>query len=187
MATLCRRLLPALLFLLVPALFAAEPRVLMRTSQGDLEITLYPEKAPKTVANFLRYVDEGFYDGTLFHRVIPGFVIQGGGYTADMERKPVHEPVENEARNGLKNERGTIAMARTRDPHSATSQFYINLKDNPSLDHPGFDGWGYTVFGRVTRGMAVADSIAAVPTGRRHGMKDVPLEPVVIHSVRRIR
>ncbi len=166
---------------------AAAEKVLMRTNLGDIEITLYPEKAPKTVANFLRYVDDGFYDGTLFHRVVPGFVIQGGGYTTRMEKKPTREPVENEARNGLKNRRGTIAMARTSDPHSATAQFFINLKDNPSLDHPSFDGWGYAVFGRVTRGMAVVDAIAAVPTTSRDGMKNVPVEPVVIQSVSRIR
>ncbi len=161
-------------------------KVLMKTSQGEIELTLYPDKAPKTVANFLRYADEGFYEGTIFHRVIPNFMIQGGGYTVDMRKKPTHAPIPNEAKNGLKNDRGTIAMARTSDPHSATSQFFINQKDNHFLDYPGRDGWGYAVFGRVTRGMEVVDAIARVPTGVRNGMRDVPLEPVVIQSVTRI-
>ena len=178
----------SLLFLLtlITTAQAEQVKVLMKTSKGDMEIALDADRAPKTVANFLRYVDEGFYDGTLFHRVISGFMIQGGGYTVEMKKKPTHAPVENEAKNGLKNERGTIAMARTSDPHSATSQFFINHRDNPSLDYPSFDGWGYAVFGRVTRGLEVLDAIAAVPTGVRNGMRDVPLEPVVIESVKRI-
>ena len=175
------------LFTLVTTAQAEEVKILMKTSKGDMEIALDADRAPKTVANFLRYVDEGFYDGTLFHRVISGFMIQGGGYTVDMKKKPTHAPVENEAKNGLKNRRGTIAMARTSDPHSATSQFFINHRDNPSLDHPSFDGWGYAVFGRITRGLEVLDAIAAVPTGVRNGMRDVPLEAVVIESVTRMR
>jgi peptidyl-prolyl cis-trans isomerase A (cyclophilin A) len=184
--SLTRRILPLLLLTLACAAQAEEVKVLMKTSKGDMEIALDANKAPKTVENFLRYVDEGFYDGTLFHRVIEGFMIQGGGYTADMVKKPTHPPVENEAKNGLKNERGTIAMARTSDPHSATSQFFINHKDNPNLDYPSFDGWGYAVFGRVTRGMEVLDAIASVPTGVKNGMRDVPVETVVIESVTRI-
>ena len=181
-----KKTLFVLLFALATLAQADPVKVLMKTSKGDMEITLAPDKAPKTVANFLRYVDEGFYDGTIFHRVIAGFMIQGGGYTTTMEKKPTHEPVVNEAANGLKNRRGTIAMARTRDPHSATSQFFINHKDNPSLDYPSFDGWGYAVFGRVTRGLEVLDAIANTPTGVKNGMRDVPLTPVVIHSIKRI-
>ncbi len=176
-------LLPLCLSLAVQA---GEVKVLMKTTKGEMEIALYPDKAPKTVANFLRYVDEGFYDGTIFHRVIPGFMIQGGGYTADLRKKPTHAPIENEAKNGLKNERGTIAMARTSEPHSATSQFFINHKNNPNLDYPSFDGWGYAVFGRVTKGLDVLDAIAAVPTTERGYLRDVPVEPVIIQSVKRI-
>ena len=172
---------------LAAALQAEEVKVLMKTSKGDMEITLDEERAPRTVENFLRYVDEGFYDGTIFHRVISGFMIQGGGYTADMKKKPTHEPVVNEAKNGLKNKRGTIAMARTSDPHSATSQFFINHKDNPNLDYPSFDGWGYTVFGRMTKGLEVLDAIASVPTTTKNGMRDVPVEAVVIESVKRVK
>ena len=175
-----------LTLLLAITVQAGELKVLMKTSKGDMEIALDADKAPKTVENFLRYVDEGFYDGTIFHRVISGFMIQGGGYTADMRKKPTHEPVVNEAKNGLKNKRGTIAMARTSDPHSATSQFFINVKDNDFLDYPGQDGWGYTVFGRVTRGLDVLDAIAGVPTTVKNGMRDVPVETVVIESVKRI-
>ncbi|HIE55263.1 MAG TPA: peptidyl-prolyl cis-trans isomerase [Chromatiaceae bacterium] len=165
---------------------AGEVKVLMKTSKGDMEIALDADKAPKTVENFLRYVDDGFYNGTIFHRVISGFMIQGGGYTPDMRKKETREAVPNEAKNGLKNKRGTIAMARTSDPHSATAQFFINHKDNANLDHPSFDGWGYAVFGRVTKGLEVLDAIAAVPTGVRNRMRDVPLETVVIESVQRI-
>ncbi|RTZ76199.1 MAG: peptidyl-prolyl cis-trans isomerase [Gammaproteobacteria bacterium] len=175
-----------LTLLLAITVQAGELKVLMKTSKGDMEIALDADKSPKTVENFLRYADEGFYDGTIFHRVISGFMIQGGGYTADMKKKPTHEPVVNEAKNGLKNKRGTIAMARTSDPHSATSQFFINVKDNDFLDYPGQDGWGYTVFGRVTRGLDVLDAIAGVPTTVKNGMRDVPVETVVIESVKRI-
>lgn len=161
-------------------------RVSMQTSQGEIRLELDAAKAPLTVANFLAYVDAGFYDGTVFHRVIPDFMIQGGGFTADMTQKPTEEPVQNEARNGLQNLRGSIAMARTPNPHSATAQFFINLKHNDFLDAPGQDGWGYAVFGRVTEGMDVVDAIAGVETGRRGGHRDVPLQPVVIESVTRL-
>jgi cyclophilin family peptidyl-prolyl cis-trans isomerase len=166
----------------------AEPqRVLMKTSMGDITLALDADKAPRTVANFLSYVDEKFYDGTVFHRVISGFMIQGGGMQPDLQKKPTREPVENEAKNGLKNTRGSIAMARTNDPHSATAQFFINLKNNDFLDYPGQDGWGYTVFGEVTQGMDVVDAIAAVGTGSQAGHRDVPRETVLIESVTRIQ
>ena len=165
---------------------AQPPRVLMQTSMGGITLELDADKAPKTVENFLDYVDDGFYDGTIFHRVIADFMIQGGGLTPDMQKKATREPVENEAKNGLKNQRGSIAMARTNDPHSATAQFFINHKDNDNLDYPSFDGWGYAVFGRVVDGMDVVDAIAAVPTGMRAGRRDVPKQTVLIESVRRI-
>ncbi len=169
---------------------SAGPRVRLVTTMGAIVIELEPDRAPRTVANFLAYVREGFYDGTVFHRVVPGFVIQGGGFTASLERKPTHPPIPNEAAaSGLANRRGTVAMARTADPDSATSQFYINLRDNPALDpRPG--SAGYCVFGRVVEGMDVVDRIGGVrthvaaaldpATGRRHPMRDVPVEPVVI-------
>jgi cyclophilin family peptidyl-prolyl cis-trans isomerase len=163
---------------------APAPRVEMRTSLGEMLIELDAEKAPVTVGNFLNYVNKGYYDGTVFHRVIDGFMIQGGGFTPSMEETQTGEPIRNEAKNGLKNRRGTIAMARRSDPHSATAQFFINHRDNAALDHPGHDGWGYAVFGRVVRGIEVLDAIAKVPTGRRGGHQDVPLEPVIIQSVK---
>jgi peptidyl-prolyl cis-trans isomerase A (cyclophilin A) len=159
---------------------AAAPRVVLETSLGDIEIALDPENAPITVENFLAYVDEGFYDGTIFHRVIPDFMVQGGGMTPDMRPKPTRAPIENEADNGLENDRGTIAMARTAAVNSATSQFFINVKDNIFLNHSPRN-FGYAVFGRVTDGMDVADAISLVPTGAR----DAPLEPVRIVSARR--
>ena len=162
----------------------AAPSVEMQTSMGRIVIELDSEKAPKTVQNFVQYVNEGFYNGTVVHRVIPGFMIQGGGFTADMKQKPAARKVENEGRNGLKNDRGTIAMARTADPHSASSQFFINHRDNPSLNYPASDGWGYTVFGKVTQGMDVVDKIAKVETGNRSMHQNVPLEPVIIQSVK---
>jgi len=156
----------------------------MSTSLGDITIELDAENAPITVENFLAYVDEGFYDGTIFHRVIPGFVLQGGGFTADMQQKSTHDPIKNEADNGLKNERGTLSMARTPEVDSATSQFFVNLVDNAFLDH-GTRDFGYAVFARVTEGMDVVDKIATVETGN-HGMhQGVPLDPVVITSARR--
>jgi len=190
-----RLLIPTLaaLFVAVPA-FAANPVVEMKTTAGTITIELYADKAPKTVENFLAYVDAGFYDDTLFHRVIKGSIIQGGGFTKGMKQKETRPPIPNEADNGLKNERGTIAMARTYQPHSATSQFYINLVDHSGsvADRRGLDfsaktlsGWGYCVFGRVIDGMEVADTIAKLPTGVRHGMGDVPLEDAMILSVKR--
>lgn len=161
-------------------------RVLMSTNLGRITIELDAARAPLTVANFLAYADAGFYDGTVFHRVIPDFMIQGGGFEPDLQKKPTREPVRNEAANGLKHVRGTLAMARTRDPHSATAQFFINQRDNPDLDHPGHDGWGYAVFGRVVEGMEVVDAIAAKSTGRRAGLRDVPRETVLIESVERV-
>ena len=159
--------------------------VLMRTSAGDLTIELYPNEAPRTVENFLQYVEDGFYDGTIFHRVVRGFVIQGGGFTADMMEKDNREPIENEARNGLMNLRGTLSMARTMDPHSATSQFFVNTKDNAMLDHTEpttTRGWGYAVFGMVISGMEAVDRIEASRVVSRAGHNDVPETPIVIES-----
>ena len=154
------------------------------TTLGDFSVELDEESAPVSCKNFLRYVDEGYFDGTVFHRVIPGFMIQGGGFTADMKQKPAHEPIANEAANGLRNRRGALAMARTNDLHSATAQFFVNLVDNAFLDHrPG--NFGYAVFGRVADGMDVIDRIAAVKTGRQGGHDDVPAEAVVIKTARR--
>jgi len=160
------------------------PVVKLETSLGDVTVELYADKAPISTKNFLRYVDEGFYDGTIFHRVIPGFMIQGGGFDADMGRKATHEAIRNEAENGLHNERGTLAMARTSDVNSATAQFFINLADNAFLDHGARD-FGYAVFGKVTAGMDVVDAIAKVKTGRRGGASDVPLQPVEIRKASR--
>jgi peptidyl-prolyl cis-trans isomerase B (cyclophilin B) len=158
------------------------------TNHGRFSIELDQARAPKTVENFLRYVDAKHYDGTVFHRVISGFMVQGGGFDQRYEKKPVQSPINNEADNGLKNTRGTVAMARTNDPHSATAQFFVNVVDNGFLDHTSKDatGWGYTVFGRVTEGMDVVDKIRAVKTGNVGPFsKDAPLQPVVINSVRR--
>ncbi len=178
----------------------AGPKVLVKTSQGDITIELNEEKAPGTVKNFLVYVNEGFFDNTVFHRVIKDFMIQGGGFAlkedGTIEQKETKAPIQNEAKNGLKNKKGTIAMARTGDPHSATAQFFINHKDNDSLDFPSFDGWGYAVFGEVVAGAEVLDKVAAVPTGekalkarsgeslREAPMQDVPNENVVIQSIK---
>ena len=160
----------------------AHPHVTLDTSKGKIVIELYPDKAPKTVDNFLHYVKSGFYDGTVFHRVIAGFMIQGGGMDAAGNQKPTEAPVQNESSNGLANQRGTISMARTADPHSATAQFFINVVDNKSLDYKegaGPRGWGYTVFGKVVQGMDVADAIAAVKTTKP---ADQPVEPVVLRK-----
>ncbi len=154
----------------------------LTTNHGDILIELEPEKAPETCENFERYVRDGHFDGTLFHRVINGFMIQGGGMDTDFTEKPTRAPIRNEAKNGLKNQKGTIAMARTMEPHSASSQFFINVGDNAFLDYPGQDGWGYCVFGRVTDGMDVVDSIKAVKTGNRRGHQDVPVQDVVIEK-----
>ncbi len=156
--------------------------VTLETSHGNIVIELNDEKAPETVKNFLTYVNSGFFDGTIFHRVIPNFMVQGGGFTPDMVQKEVEAPIQNEADNGLNNDRGTIAMARTNDPHSATAQFFINHNDNGFLNHtaPSGTGWGYCVFGKVTDGMDAVDVIAAVSTGNDGGHADVPIETVTI-------
>lgn len=162
---------------------AQTPVVRLETTRGDIRIELYPEKAPNTVENFLTYVRNGFYEGTVFHRVIPNFMVQGGGYTADYQRKEPRAPIENEADNGLRNQRGTIAMARTSDPHSATAQFFINVANNDFLDHRGKTqrGWGYTVFGEVRSGLGVVDEISQVETGQVGPFpKDAPRQPIVI-------
>jgi peptidyl-prolyl cis-trans isomerase A (cyclophilin A) len=160
------------------------PKVVFSTTLGRLTIELYPEKAPVTVKNFLAYVDAGFYDETIFHRVVPGFVIQGGGFSQKMEKKSTRPPIKNEADNGLKNKRGTLSMARTRDVNSATSQFFINLKNNKVLDQ-GVRDFGYAVFGKVIQGMHVVDKIASVPTTSLGMFQGVPVEAVVIKSARR--
>ena len=159
--------------------------VKMETSMGDITLELDAEKAPDTVANFVEYANSGFYDGTIFHRVIENFMIQGGGFDSDMKQKKTREPIKNEAANGLKNDTGTIAMARTNDPNSATAQFFINVKDNGFLNHtaPSGQGWGYAVFGKVTDGMDVVHAIEKVDTTIRSGMQDVPAETVVINKV----
>lgn len=163
---------------------AAPVRVLMETSMGDITLELDAEKAPKTVANFVQYVKDKHYDGLVFHRVIENFMIQGGGYDQSYAQRRTRAPIENEAKNGLSNARGTIAMARTSDPHSASSQFFINHVDNDKLDYPSFDGWGYAVFGKVVDGMDVVDRIAATPTGPTPPFgRDVPVTPVVIERV----
>ena len=178
------------LFLLAAALlinlpvFAANPTVEMKTNQGTVVIELYADKAPKSVSNFLKYIQDGFYNGTVFHRVIDGFMIQGGGFTPDMKQKETRAPIENEAKNGLKNAVGTLAMARTSDPHSATAQFFINLVDNVALDYPSRDGWGYAVFGKVTQGIDVVQKVAKVKTGNAGPFQNVPSTPVVIESVK---
>ena len=163
---------------------AANPRVLLDTTKGKIVLELYPAKAPKTVKNFLDYVKAGQYNGEIFHRVIPGFMIQGGGFTPDMKEKATRAPIQNEADNGLSNDRGTIAMARTSDPNSASAQFFINVADNKSLNHTSktLQGWGYAVFGKVVEGMEVADAIVAVPTTTKGPYGDVPVDPIVIRK-----
>lgn len=166
---------------------AANTQLVMETSHGTIEIELFEDKAPNTAANFLKYVDAKFYDGTIFHRVINNFMIQGGGFTEQMAEKPTQAPIKNEATNGLRNEVGTLAMARTGDPHSATAQFFINVNDNAFLNHTSqtTSGWGYAVFGKVTNGMHVVNRIKAVKTGTVGMYQDVPMDAVVIKSVRR--
>ena len=168
---------------------AQNPKVVLETSMGDITLELYPDKAPATVKNFLTYADEKFYDGTVFHRVISGFMIQGGGMTADMNEKPTHSPILNEADNGLKNDRGTIAMARTNDPNSATAQFFINAKDNTFLNFRSktIEGYGYCVFGKVTKGLDVVDAIEKTPTTTRGVFQDVPAKPVIIKKAYRLK
>ncbi len=159
--------------------------ILFETTLGDFKIEFFEKEAPLSVANFRKYIDGGFFNGTIFHRIVPGFVIQGGGFTEDMTQKKTEAPIKNEADNGLKNSRGTLSMARTNDINSATSQFFVNLKDNDFLDH-NRGNFGYAVFARVTEGMDVVDKIAAVETGRRRGFDDVPLEAVIMKTVRKI-
>ena len=163
---------------------AQNPQVELKTSQGTIVIELYPAKAPKTVANFLQYVKDGYYNGTVFHRVMDGFMIQGGGFDRDMREKTARPPIENEAGNRLKNDAGTVAMARTPNPHSASAQFFINVKDNDSLNYrePTPQGYGYAVFGKVARGMDVVAKITKLPTGNAGPHQNVPREPVVIES-----
>ncbi len=167
--------------------FAANPQVEIKTTAGTMVVELFPEKAPKTVQNFLRYVKEGTYNGTIFHRVIPGFMVQGGGFDKSYQQKPVHEPIQNEAGNGLKNDYGTLAMARTNDPHSATDQFFINAKDNDFLNYreSSRQGYGYTVFGKLVSGQEVMVKIEGTPTGAGGPFpSDVPQTMVVIESAR---
>lgn len=165
----------------------ALPQVKLSTNQGDIVLELDPGKAPKTVANFLGYVKDKHYDGTVFHRVIDGFMIQGGGFTPDLQQKPTKAPIELEARNGLKNDRGTIAMARTGNPNSATAQFFINVVNNDMLNAPNPDGFGYAVFGKVVAGMDVVDKIRAVATGNKSMFQNVPLTNVTILSATQVR
>lgn len=160
--------------------------VIFHTNHGDIKIDLYPERAPKTVENFLNYVRSGHYDGTIFHRVINNFMIQGGGFEPGMKQKPTNNPIENEADNGLQNTRYSIAMARTADPHSATAQFFINVTDNNFLDFPGQDGWGYAVFGDVVEGQDVVNAIKQVATGRSGMHADVPKEDVIIEKAEEV-
>ena len=171
------------------AIAGDNPRVALETSKGKIVLELYADKAPQTVKNFLAYVDAGFYDGTIFHRIIPGFMIQGGGFTADMKQKSARAPIRNEADNRMRNERGTIAMARTQDPHSATAQFFINLVDNDFLNHKGksSQGWGYVVFGQIVKGIGVVDAISKVNTVTRGMHRNVPAEAVVITKVNRVK
>ena len=178
------------LLLLTLALVATElpaqeaTRVVIKTSMGDIHLELYPDQAPASVQNFLEYAQSGFYDGTIFHRVISHFMIQGGGFTPDMQKKGTREPIPNESNNGLSNRRGTIAMARLPQPHSATAQFFINVQNNMNLDYQGGNQWGYAVFGKVTEGLDVVDDIRYVQTASRPPFSDVPVEPVIIEQVR---
>ena len=176
-----------LVFAFLSTAYAKNPVVVMQTSMGEIEIELNQEKAPQTVANFLKYVDDKFYDGTIFHRVINNFMIQGGGMTPDLKEKTTRAPIKNEAANGLKNEIGTIAMARTSDPHSASAQFFINVADNAFLNYQNTttQGYGYAVFGKVINGMHVVNRIKTVKTGMMNGYTDVPMDAVLIKAVRR--
>jgi cyclophilin family peptidyl-prolyl cis-trans isomerase len=173
-------------FWMTGAAFTAQaadtPHVLLKTNMGEIVLELYPEKAPKTVENFLQYVKSGHYSGTVFHRVIENFMIQGGGFDKDMNQKPTRAPIENEAKNGLKNETYTLAMARLPSPHSASAQFFINTNNNAGLDYPGQDGWGYCVFGKVIKGMDVVDKIKLAPVADRGMNQAVPIKPIVIES-----
>jgi cyclophilin family peptidyl-prolyl cis-trans isomerase len=181
-----RSLALAALLAFAPVVQAADPRVELKTTRGAIVLELYPDKVPKTVANFLQYVQDGHYDGTVFHRVIDGFMIQGGGFDRNMTQKPTRAPVPNEAANGLKNANGTVAMARTSDPNSATAQFFINVKDNDFLNYrePTLQGYGYTVFGKVVSGMNVVSEIAKAATGNTGPHQNVPREAIIIESAR---
>ncbi|MDA8258179.1 MAG: peptidylprolyl isomerase [Betaproteobacteria bacterium] len=179
-----RLFLFAFAFLFSIAAHAANPMLEVKTSQGTLTIELYQDKAPKTVENFLQYTKDGFFNGTIFHRVIPGFMIQGGGFTPDMKQKETRAAIQNEAKNGLKNETGTLAMARTNDPHSASAQFFINVADNRFLDYPSRDGWGYAVFGKVTQGMDIVKNIEKSLTTTVGPFQNVPSTPILIESVK---
>ena len=186
MKKLCSLAAITLVLALARPALAANPVVEIQTNQGLIVAELYADRAPKTAANFLQYVRDGFYNGTIFHRVIDGFMIQGGGFTPDMKQKETRAPIENEAQVGLKNTTGTLAMARTSDPNSASAQFFINLVDNPPLDFkaPSGNAWGYAVFGKVTQGMDVVQKIAKVPTGNFAIFQNVPATPVVIESMK---
>jgi cyclophilin family peptidyl-prolyl cis-trans isomerase len=187
---LIKFLSPVLLFVALAVQAESNPQVKIQTNMGDIVLELYPEKAPKTVENFLNYVDTNFYDDTIFHRVIDGFMIQGGGFTQQFERKPTSPPVINEADNGLTNLTGTIAMARTPEPHSATAQFFINVADNAFLNHTNKTprGWGYAVFGKVISGMDVVNKIRQIPTGAGGPFqRDVPKTPAIIMSISRVQ
>ena len=163
---------------------AANPMVELKTTQGDIVVEVFADKAPKSADNFIQYVKDGFYNGTVFHRVIDGFMVQGGGFDADMKQKSTRAPIDNEAKNGLRNEAGTLAMARTADPHSASSQFFINLVPNTALDYPSRDGWGYAVFAKVVKGLDVVETIAKLPTANRGFHQNVPVESVIVNSAR---
>ena len=178
-----RLLLAATALALSPVAWAQDAtQVNFQTSVGNFTLELYPDKAPKSVENFLQYVKDKHYNGTIFHRVIDGFMVQGGGFTADMKQKPTRPPIPLEAKNGLKNDRGTIAMARTGDPHSATAQFFINVVDNANLNAPAPDGYGYAVFGKVVSGMETIDKIRLAAVGNKGMFQNVPLTPIVINS-----
>ena len=189
--TMIKQLLLSIILLsLSVTAFAEETiKVKMTTTMGDIVLELYPDKAPETVKNFVNYVENHFYRKTIFHRVIDGFMIQGGGFTNARDRKKTLSPIKNEADNGLKNDRGTIAMARTRDPHSATAQFFINLKNNDFLNHTRktINGWGYTVFGKVIKGMDVVDKIAKVKTTQVAGQQNIPVDPIYIEDMKIIK
>ena len=186
-AHLLRRI--GVLLLLPLALFVTDlsaqqtTKVVMKTSMGEIHLELYPDRAPASVANFIEYANSGYYDGTIFHRVISHFMIQGGGFTPDMQKKGTREAIPNESNNGLSNRRGTIAMARLPQPHSATAQFFINVQNNMNLDYKGGNEWGYAVFGKVTEGLNVVDDIRYVQTTTKGGFSDVPVEPVIIEQV----
>ncbi|MBT0960773.1 peptidylprolyl isomerase [Denitromonas iodatirespirans] len=181
-----KALLLALSIALTTSVAQAGPKVALDTNRGTIVLELDDKAAPVTTENFLQYVRDGFYNGVIFHRVIPGFMIQGGGFEPGMKQKSTRAPIKNEAKNGLSNLTGSIAMARTQDPHSASAQFFINLVDNTKLDYPSFDGWGYAVFGKVVEGMDVVKTIGGTPTGAAAGHRDVPTEDIIIRAAREL-